>query len=204
MKKEKIHYSKFYLTFSFVTFLILYAYWKLILSNIFQYFKLNSQVQTTCIVIHFGIFIVTILKIYEYYENKNLDIKFALLFKDLSIINNISYEELLINFPNYHKKDFLKEHKFEVYQIISYLKYKERKEYKFENITWLEERPNKIFKIDCTREKNGTNYIMIYLLNNEDDQYPEYNLLLNYRLLNNYESIEKLIDEFIKRSIIKD
>jgi len=195
MKKKIKQYSRFYYSFLITTTLFIYTYWELVLSNIFQYFNLNTEEQFSWIGIHIGIFMLTILGIYEYYEKKYLDMKFAMLFKDLSIQNNISYKDLLTKFPDYHKRDALQEHKFEEYEIISYINYKAIKRIKFENIEMSTEEPGKIFKIKCLRETNGTNHIFINLLNNNDGLYLKGYFPLK---LDNYDSIEKLIDFYYK------
>ena len=197
MKKKINQYSRFYYSFLVVTLLVIYTYWELILSNIFEYFKLNTSVQFWWVVIHSGIFMVTILGIYEYYEKKYLDMKFAMLFKDLSIQNNISYKDLLTKFPDYHKRDVLEEPKFEENEMISYIKYQKTNRIKFENIEMSTEEPGKIFKIKCLRETNRTNHIFINLLNNNDGLYLKGYFPLK---LDNYDSIEKLI-YFYNKSI---
>ena len=188
-RKDYKEYSKFEIIFSTITVLILLIFYIFFHPTIFQFFDKSVYV----IIGEFWFFTITIFTLQHQLKFQYLENKFSHLFKDLSNNNNISYRDLITSFPNYDKREFLEEHKFEENEIISYLRYKERKYNEFEGIDMTTEKPEKIFKISCSRKINDTNYIDIYLLDNKDGLFADYNFSTNSRLLENYVSIEKLI-----------
>ena len=188
-RKDYKEYSKFEIIFSTITVLILLIFYIFFHPTIFQFFDKSVYV----IIGEFWFFTITIFTLQHQLKFQYLENKFSHLCKDLSNNNNISYRDLITSFPNYDKREFLEEHKFEENEIISYLRYKERKYNEFEGIDMTTEKPEKIFKISCSRKINDTNYIDIYLLDNKDGLFADYNFSTNSRLLENYVSIEKLI-----------
>lgn len=169
--KEYTEYSKFEIKFYTLTILSLVFYLIFIHSPIFEFFNKSVNV----IIIEFWVLIITTFILYRHFNDRNIEKKFSLLYKDLNIKKQVPYDSIISKFTNYDKEMILNESEFSNENITSYLQIS-----------------NEIFQIKCCKKDNN---ISIFSLSTEHRYYPTY---VPKKELENYDSFEGLMYFYLK------
>ena len=165
-KKRFTEYSKFEISFAFITIAFLTIYFTIIHPSIFKYFNESAYV----IISEFWILTPIIYLLHNKFKSKHIENKFSLLFKDLKINPQFPFQTIVSKYSNYDKEMILKDVEFSNEKITSYIQVSQD-----------------VFKIECRKKDNQ---ISIFSLNTDDSHYPIY---VPIKKLENYENFENLL-----------
>jgi hypothetical protein len=169
-EKSLKEYSTFNLIFFSFVFITLIIYWNAFHYRVLEYFEKNTDV----LFWEFWIFTLTFFMLYKPSEERLLEYKFSLLFKDLSIQNQVSYKSITPKIP-INELDRFEKTEFNNQRVNSYVKINES-----------------VFNILCIKKEN---WIRITLMREEKNNQS---IFICSKLLENYKSLDNLVSYYIK------
>lgn len=169
-RKSLNEYSTFNMIFFSFVFITLIIYWNAFHYRVLVYFEKNTDV----LLWEFWIFTISFFMMYKPSEEKLLEYKFSLLFKDLSIQNQVSYKSITAYIP-INELDRYGKPEFNNLIVNSYVKINES-----------------IFNILCIKKENR---IRITLIREEKNNQS---IFICSKLLENYKSLDNLVSHYIK------
>lgn len=169
-RKSLKEYSTFNMIFFSFVFITLIIYWNTFHYIVLEYFGKNTDVFYWEFLIFSSIFFM----MYKPSEEKLLEYKFSLLFKDLSIQNQVSYKSITAYIP-INEMDRFDKPEFNNLIVNSYVKINES-----------------IFNIRCIKKDN---WIRITLIREEKNNQS---IFICSKLLENYKSLDNLVSHYIK------
>lgn len=169
-RKSLKEYSTFNLIFFSFVIITLIIYWNVFHYKILEYFGKNTDV----IYWEFWILTLTFFMMYKPSEEKLLEYKFSLLFKDLSIQNQVSYKSITADIP-INELDRFDKPEFNNQIVNSYVKINES-----------------VFNILCIKKENR---IRITLIREEKNNQV---IFICSKLLENYKSLDNLVSHYLK------